>query len=111
MIANPESLYKNLNVTNGTASQVRTGGGVLSSYYLANTGSSACFVKFYDKVGATASDPPIAVLYLPPSGAANMSRLGWAFSTGLGIRAVTGVADNDNTAPTANSVVVSLGVS
>ncbi len=109
MIANPETLYRNINVTNGTAANIKSSSGQLTSYFLSNSGGSACYVKFYDKASATASDTPALTIYVPSAGAANLSGISWTFNSAISIRAVSGFADSDNTAPSAGSIIANLG--
>jgi hypothetical protein len=73
-----------------------------------NAAASVRFVKFYNKATAptVGTDTPVFVLAIPASGWATMT---WAkglyLSTGLGYGIVTGAANANTTAPTANDVV------
>lgn len=89
---------------------VKANAGSLISMYLSNNGAAINYLKFYDKATApTASDTPIFTLPIPLKSAITWSPLdGCKFTNGISIRASTGVADNDNTAPGANEVIVAI---
>lgn len=104
------SAYRNLDM-GSTGVAVKTSAGQLYGYYLYNNSSSATrFVKIYDKASAaSSSDTPVMTLPIPAGSAANVSfGAGIAFASGISVRAVTGVADNDTGAPSTNDVVVNL---
>lgn len=104
------SIYRSIDLST-TGLVVKSTPGQLYSGTYANASSSFRFVKFYNKATAASSaDTPVATIPLPPYSSVPVTiTQGWAFSTGISIRASTGVADADNTAPSANDVVVSLG--
>lgn len=96
-----------------TGALVKAGQTNIYGWFIYNAAASARYVKLYNKATAPAStDTPVMVLALPAASAANI--LGAAesslnmFPLGLGVRSSTGIADADNTAPTANDVVVNL---
>lgn len=103
------SVYRSLDqgVTGGV---VKASAGQMYGYYLYNGGSATRFVKIYDKAtAATQADTPILTLPLPAGAAANVSHPnGVAFAAGIGVRASTGVADNDTGAPGTNEVCVNI---
>lgn len=80
-------------------------------FIISNTGDVAVYVKFYNQaIAATSSDTPNLVVCVPA---------GWAipfpgggeplyYSVGLSVRTTTGVANNDNTSPASNAVVLSI---
>ena len=82
----------------------------LYGYYLFNAAAAVRFVKIYDHADApTAGETPKLTIGLPAGSAANVSIPdGIEFAVGIGLRATTGVADNDTGAPSANDVVVNL---
>lgn len=107
----PFSVYRNINV-GATGAVVKASPGVVSGYYLSNSGAAAVYVKLYNKATApTEADTPVLTLMLPAGGAANLpptdSAIG-GFTAGIGVRATTAVADNSTAAPGANEVVVNL---
>lgn len=96
----------------GTTGQVAKGSaGQLYGYYFSNQHASSWrYLKFYNKATApTNADIPVATLPLPPDSAGHVPwPQGIAFSTGIGYRATTGIADADNTAPGSNEVTVNV---
>lgn len=72
------------------------------------------YVKFYNKAtAATQADTPVFTIPVAPSilggrTEINLTHAELAFSTGLSLRATTGLADADTGAPTAGDVVVNL---
>lgn len=93
-----------------TGVAIATGERRVSMISLSNSDAAAVWVKLYDKATApTSADTPIQN-YLVPAGGAYAIPFpdGLQFSLGIGIRAVTGFADNDTTSPTASKVAVSL---
>lgn len=72
-----------------------------------NAKASIIYVKLYQKATApTSADTPKAVYAIPASGPFELDLGdGLFFSGGLGLRIVTGSADNDATAIAANDVV------
>lgn len=106
----PLLTYRNINL--GVTGQViKSSKGQVFEYYFYNTSASVRFIKLYDKAtAATSSDTPLRTYPIPATSGANVYiSQGLEFLNGIGIRACTGVADNDNTAPSANDVVVNVG--
>lgn len=103
------SVYRSLDV-NATGQVAKNAAGQLYGYYLYNNSAATRYVKLYNQSGAPAStDTPLMTLPIPAGAAANVAYpSGIAFSAGIGIRATTGIADNDNAAPGTNDVVVNL---
>src|SRR5436309_1163183 len=88
--------YRNLDL--GTTGQVVKGSaGEVGGWYVANNAASARFLKFYNKASApTQADTPQLTLQIPAGAAANtLAPTGIDFTTGISVRATTGVADND----------------
>lgn len=106
----PLLTYRNLDVQI-TGSIVKAYAGGIFDLSVSNANAAARFLKLYDKATApTAADTPIRTYYLPPLSLTPISIPdGIKFTTGISLRASTLVADNDNTAPTANDVVVNIG--
>lgn len=103
------SVYMNLDL-GITGQMVKSSAGSLCGYFVYNNAASTRYVKFYNKAtAATNSDTPVFVLAIPGGSAANVFVTGMVtFTTGISIRATTGVANADNNAPTANDVVVNV---
>lgn len=95
----------------GTTGQVvKSSPGSLYQGSLTNNATSTRYVKFYNKATAPSSaDTPVWRIAVPPLSTVPLTLGdGLFFSTAISIRSSTGVADNDNTAPSSNDVVVSL---
>lgn len=105
----PLLTYRSLSVL-ATGQVIKAFSGDVLSMYISNNGAAVNYLKFYDKATApTASDTPILTLPIPLKSVAPWSPLdGIHFTAGISIRASTGVADSDNTAPGANEVVVNI---
>ena len=82
----------------------------MGGWYLANAAAAIRYVKLYNKATAPdQTDTPLLTILLPASSAANIiAPAGIDFTTGISIRATTGVADNDTGAPSANDVVANV---
>jgi hypothetical protein len=106
----PLLTYRNINLST-TGQVIKTGAGQVCEYYIYNTGAAVVYVKFYNKATApSSSDTPVRTYAIPATNGANLTiPMGLDFSTGISVRASTGVADNDNTAPSANQVIVNIG--
>ncbi len=97
---------KSLSVMN-TGTLLVTGQYVLTDYYFKNRSAGERFLKFYDIAATpTSSDVPYRVISLSP-GEAGHIQTAIHHGLGFGVRATTGIADNDNGAPTANDVIFS----
>lgn len=109
LASNYVTKYRNL-APSSTGSLVKASPCEVHSIYLSNTDTKAVFVKFYDKAtAATSSDTPVFTL---PVNTIESDPLSlpepWYFATGLSIRATGAQADNDTTAPTANTITVNI---
>lgn len=106
----PLLTYRNLDVQI-TGSIVKAYAGGIFDLSVSNANGAARFLKLYDMATApTSSDTPIRTYYLPPSSLTHLSIPdGIKFTVGISLRASTLVADNDNTAPATNDVVVNIG--
>lgn len=104
------SIYKNLDIDE-TGVNVKASAGQLYGWYLFNNAASTRYVKLYDKATAptVGTDAPVFTLPVPAGAAANVAfPNGIAFSNGIGVGAVTGVADSSTGAPSANDVTIAL---
>lgn len=106
----PLLTYRNLNVQT-TGAVIKANAGGIFDLVMSNANAAIRYVKLYDKATApTASDTPIRTYLLPPSSTVVVPVTdGIDFILGISIRASTLVADNDNTAPSANDVLVNIG--
>jgi hypothetical protein len=90
---------------------IKASAGQLGGWFLSNlSGSATIFFKIYNtSIAPTNLDTPILTIPLKSGTAANveLSR-GVPLGAGIGIRATTGVADNDNTAPGANEAITNI---
>jgi hypothetical protein len=102
--------YRSLDVQ-PTGQLIKAGEGQIGGWVLNNGAAAIRFLKIYDKATApTQADTPKLTIEIPIASASIMSPGGSAiqFNLGIGIRATTGIADNDTGAPTANDVVANL---
>lgn len=106
----PLKTYRNLDCQI-TGSIVKAYAGGVFDLSVSNANAAARFLKLYDKATApTASDTPIRTYYLPPLSLTPIPVPdGINFVNGISLRASTLVADSDNTAPSANDVIVNIG--
>lgn len=106
----PLLTYRNLDVQT-TGSVIKANAGGIFDLTMSNANAAIRYVKLYDKATApTSSDTPIRTYLLPPSSTVVVPVTdGINFDAGISIRASTGVADADNTAPSANDVLVNIG--
>lgn len=104
------SISRNIDVDESGDNQVNAAC-KLFGYYVHNKNAAVLYLKLYNKATAptVGSDTPVLTIPVPSGAAANVSfARGIAFSTGLGVGATTGVADNDTGAPGANDMVLNL---
>lgn len=95
----------------GLTGQVAKGSaGQVYGWRITNQRAGALYVKIYNKATTpTDSDTPIITIALLQGQAETDSfPHGIAFATGIGVRASTGIADNDTGAPGTNEAVVNL---
>lgn len=104
--------YHLISAATNNAQSVKATAGILYSYSAFNTSASLRYLKFYDKASAPspASDTPILVIMLPPNngGVVKSFPVGVQCSSGIAFAIVSGIADNDNTAISANDCVVNI---
>jgi len=105
----PYKTYRNINLST-TGQIAKANAGQIFTALLSNTAGSIVYVKLYDKATApTSSDTPTHTIPLQANQTLPWSSVdGINFTTGISMRASTGVADNDNTAPAANQVIVNI---
>jgi hypothetical protein len=104
------SIYKNLDLDE-TGVSVKGSAGQLYGWFIYNNATSTRYVKLYNVSSAptVGTTTPVFTLPIPAGAAANVAfPNGIAFDTGIGLGAVTGVADNSTGAPSANDVTITL---
>ena len=107
----PVKTYRNLDLSI-TGQIIKAAKGQVFDLHIANQAATARYVKLYDKATApTSSDTPLRTYAIPAltTVALAVTTAGIEFASGISIRGTTGIADNNNTAPTANDIVVNIG--
>lgn len=107
--------YYNLDVQNAGVAPIKgtspPAAGQVYGGVVTNCSAAIRYLKFYNKAtAATFGDGPVFVIAINANQSVQIPNLscGIAFSAGIAIRATTGRADNDNGAPTAGDVVVTV---
>ena len=103
------AVYRNISLL-ATGQVVKAAAGRVYGWKMFNNNAAKLYVKIYDKATAagTGDTPKLTVEIAPGASDTFEIPAGLRFDTGIGVRACTGVADNDNTAPSANDVIVNL---
>jgi hypothetical protein len=94
------------------STSVKGSAGSVYTVIACNSNAAIRYVKLYNKATAPScgSDTPVATILLPATNCVNLpQQVPLAFPLGIGFCMVTGVADSDNTAVTANDVLLTLG--
>ncbi len=104
------SKYRNIDLKATSGSNVKASAGAAFSVVVANRTTGEVIVKWYNQATAPAStDTPVASWPIPPqTDIVRSEMVGSNYSTGIGLRATTGIADNDNTDPAANGCVINI---
>lgn len=105
------SIKRLLSAATNNAQNVKASAGQLYGWEIANTNAAARYVKLYNETTtpAPATDVAALVIQVPASGKAVASHdTGIAFSVGIGLATVTGIAEADNTAVGAGDLEVNL---
>lgn len=92
------------------AQNVKASAGRLVGWNLANTTAAWVYLKLHNTAGTpTAGAAVVGTIGIPPNGKSELQLDGGlGFATGIGLSIVTGAADADATAVTANAVVGDL---
>lgn len=92
------------------ATLVKNAAGKVFGWFFANTTATWRYVKLHNQATApTAGTGVVRTIGVPPNGVASFfSEGGITFATGIGLTMVTGAADADATAVTANDLVGEL---
>ena len=111
--------YSPTGAANQDSTVVKPSLGNIYSIQIANIGSTAAWLKFYDQTTApTSANTPVKVLPIPANSTpANMAGLilgyaspGLSFLNGIAFRVCTGIADSDVTAVSSNNIIINLDI-
>lgn len=108
------SVYRAVSAANNNAAVIKASAGVVYGIHINNVNAAARYLKLYNKATtpAPATDNALLKLVIPlaPSSAVqNISfPAGVAFTTGIGVALVTGIADTDNTSVAANEHMINV---
>ena len=93
-----------------TGSIVKATGGTVCMITAHNASAAVRYVKLYNKAtAAAAADTPKLRFHLAAGASLSVAvPNGIYFPAGIGVRCVTGVADNDNTGATLNDVLINI---
>ncbi len=101
--------FRSISLTSGV--NVKASAGQVYSYYIFNAATSIRYVKFYNSASAPTAGTGTPLMTIPvPAGSAVVysTDMGIAFSSGIGLTCVTGLADNNTTVATANELIINL---
>ena len=92
------------------ATNVKASAGQVYGWYIYNSNAAARKVAFHNTAGTpTAGASVFMSLVIPPTSGANCELSnGIAFSTGIGVTTVTGLADTDATAVALNDLIINV---
>lgn len=102
--------YHLVSAATTNATVVKASAGQLFGWYIYNSNAAARKLVFHNTASApTAGASVMFSIIIPPTSGANVfSDIGIAFSTGIAITTVTGLADNDTAAVAANDLIINL---
>ena len=110
-------LYSRISTNDENSAAVKASAGTVYGIQCFNKSATVpAYLKLYNKAtGPSEADTPVQRLMIPAA-ASNLGAghaipippQGWAFGTGIGIRVVAGIADNDDTAIAAAEVLVNI---
>lgn len=108
--ANGLTTYHLVSAATTNATNIKNAAGQVYGWYIYNSNAAARKVAFHNSASApTAGASIFFTLMIPPTSAANVEFTnGIAFSSGIGISTVTGLADNDTTAVAANDLIINI---
>ncbi|WP_437740792.1 hypothetical protein WMF39_34735 [Sorangium sp. So ce1504] len=104
------SIYRNVGLST-TGQSVKSSAGQVFGWYLANWSSTDAFVKLYNTAGAptVGTTQPALTLMVPAGQVVSTEHTnGIAFTNGIGIGASATAADNNTSAPGANTIIVNV---
>lgn len=107
--------FKLIAANTNNSTLISAGVHTLYSVQVSNNSATLAYLKFYDKATAPTcgTDTPVKVLMMPGSATGysesyDLGASGIAVTLGLGICAVTGIADGDNTAVAASTYAINI---
>lgn len=110
---NGMTLHGIISAGSDNATAVKASAGTLQYVHACSIDATPVYVKFYNKATTPGcnADSEVARLMVPASQCSGMAlpKNGLVFSTGIGYCIVTGIADTDATAVTANEVLLNIG--
>lgn len=106
-------IYRAVAASSNNAASIKGSAGQVYGWEIYNASAAARYVKLYNKASAPAPATDNGLLKAVIGIAAGQrafynSENGIAFSTGIGIAAVTGISDTDNTSTAANDLVFNI---
>lgn len=107
------SVASGVAANSNNSTSIKGSAGTVYSLQTSNiNASTAYFIKLYDKATAPTcgTDTPVARYVIPPSNGGNNVTIpvGKAFTLGIGMCIVTGIADNDNTSVPAATILYNV---
>jgi hypothetical protein len=110
LAAGGHSTYHLVSAASTNAVNIKASAGQVYGWYIYNSNAAARKVAFHNTAGTpTAGSSVFFSIVLPAGAAANVfSRHGIAFSTGIAITTVTGLADSDSTGVAANDLIINV---
>lgn len=104
------SKFHLISAASTNATNIKSSAGQVFGWYIFNANAAMRKVAFHNASGTpTAGASIYFVLCIPANSAANVfSETGIAFSTGIAITTVTGIADSDSTAVAANDLAIEI---
>lgn len=101
-------IYRTISIA-GSAAAVKSSPGRIFSIAAHNLNAAVRYLKIYNKAAPTSSDTPAMTIPMPTGAMPPLSfPAGVDFSTAIGIRVTTGLADNDTNAGTANETILNI---
>lgn len=112
-MAEQQTPFSRISTSSDNAVVIKAATAEVGGWYLTNNNAAPVYLKLYDKATAPSnSDTPALRLEIPGNTAgagANIALTdGIAFNTGLSMRLVAGMADNNNTAVTASDQLINI---
>jgi len=105
-----DTTFHLVSAANTNPTNIKASAGVVTGWYIYNSNANARKVAFHNTAGTpTAGASVYFTVVIPGLAATNVSfPPGIAFSTGIAITTVTGLADSDNTAVALNDLNINI---
>lgn len=110
--ANGLTAHSAISAASTNATSVKASAGQLYDVFVCNSNAAVRYLKIYNSASAPTcgSGTPLDRVLVPPTNCSGYtSKVGKVYGTGIGYCVVTGAADTDATAVSANDVMVSIG--